>query len=92
MLRALIWIGAFVPTIIFLFIDHGESSAGLATALAIVQGPVLIGAALLEALLLRIRGKRIASGSRVGNRTATVLGFVLLAVALWEVYAVATRP
>jgi hypothetical protein len=91
-LRAIIWIGAFVPTIVFFFIDHGESSAGLATALAIVQGPVLIGAALLEASVLRIRGKPVASGSRVGNKMAIILGFVLSAVVILEIYAVAARP
>jgi hypothetical protein len=92
MLRAIIWIGAFVPTIIFLLIDHAESPAGLATALAIVQGPVLIGAALLESFVLRMRRKPIVSGSRVGNKIAPVLGFVLLAVVLWEIYEVARRP
>lgn len=93
MIRAIIWVGAFLPTIIALLFCHNESSAGLATALAILQGPVLIVAALIELFVLKKRGQPVVSrGSITGKKMAGVLAIILVVCVLFRIYAATTRP
>jgi hypothetical protein len=93
MVRAAIWLIAFSPIIVALIFgwSGGEDAAGLYTALAIVQGPLLIIAAIFEFWLLQKRGVSVSKGSPIGNKLAQILGIVFLILLIRGVYKIATN-
>lgn len=87
--RTIVWLLAFSPTLAVLLVPSGERWVGLATALGILQGPVLIGAALSEAFFLKRKGMNPIAASKSGNALAAVLGIVLLVGLLWLLIQIA---
>lgn len=92
MARAILWVLAFSPILAMLFVPSGERWAGLATALGIIQGPILIVAALCEFFLLKRRGARSATASKAGNSIAIILAIIIfLAIVLALIQIVAAN-
>ena len=94
MIRAIIWLVAFIPTIAFLLIRSQDTEGGATTALAIIQGPFLLVAAGVEYFVFWKRGQlaAVAKGSPTGNVIARVLGGILFALLLLAIYQIALRP
>lgn len=93
MARAILWALAFSPILAMLFVPSGERWAGLATTLGIIQGPVLIVAALCEFFLLKRRGAHSETVSKAGNFIAIILAviiFTAIVLALIQIVAANT--
>ena len=74
MTRAMIWLFAFSPTIIFLFVPKDMTWAGLSTLIAGFQGPCLAIAAIAEYVLQKRRNPNAKATSKAGNALAIFLG------------------
>lgn len=88
MIRAAIWLIAISPIIVALILGWGggKDIAGLYTALAVVQGTLLIVAAIFEFRLLQKRGVSVSKGSAMGNKLAQISGIIFLILLIRGLY------
>jgi len=86
MVRAIVWVIAFLPLVVmFVLALMGGEFAGWAMALSFVAGPIFLLAALIELVWFGQRGAFIRSNPAGSKRPWFFCAILLLGIA-WEIY------